>query len=202
MPLPINLDEYSRYIVMNDDELKKEPLNPLVVERVHRLRGLYAYWLQFPDKFERDILQQDINFFGVGRTQAYDDIRLVQLLLGNMQQANRNFMRWKINQDLEKDLAAARRAGDHRAVASIQKVRVLNNRTDKEDEPDAAYDRIPLLDVAFTSNPKVLGIEGYENETKLRKDIEKFNKLYSRDYENREYTDFEEIEDGGEEASV
>lgn len=198
MPLPANLDEYSKYIVMNDDELSKEPINPGVIQRVHRLRGLYAYWLQFPDKFERDILQQDMALFGVGRAQAYDDVRLVQILLGNMQQATRNFMRWKINQDLEADLKAARRSGDHRAVASLEKVRVLNNRTDKEDEPETNYDRIPLFGVVFTSNPKALGIDGYENEAALRKDIEKYNRMYSRDIEKeREYTDFEEVEEDG-----
>ena len=136
--------------------------------------------------------------FGVGRSQAYDDVRLVQILLGNMQLATRNFMRWKINQDLEADLKAARRSGDHRAVASLEKVRVLNNRTDKEDEPETNYDRIPLMGVVFTSNPAALKIEGYDNEAALRKDIDKFNRKYSREIEKeKEYTDYEEVEDDG-----
>ncbi len=202
MPLPVNLDEYTRYIVMNDDELLEERVSPAIIQRLHRLRGLYAYWLQFPDKFERDILQQDMALFGVGRAQAYDDVRLVQIILGNMQQATRNFMRWKINQDLEQDLRAARRAGDHKSVASIEKVRVMNNRTDKEDEPDTNYDRIPLFGVVFTSNPKALGIEGYDNEASLRKDIDTMNRKYSRDIE-KEYTDYEEVnEDGDGESDV
>ena len=198
MPLPANLDEYSRYIVMNDDELKEERISPAIVQRIHRLRGLYAYWLQFPDKFERDILQQDIALFGVGRAQAYDDVRLVQIILGNMQQANRNFMRWKINQDLERDLKEARRQGDYRSVASLEKVRVLNNRTDKEDEPQTDYDRIPLFGVVMTSNPSVLKIEGYDNEAALRKDISVLNKKYSREIEQeQEYIDYQEVEDEG-----
>lgn len=198
MPLPANLDEYSRYIVMNDDELKEERISPAIVQRIHRLRGLYAYWLQFPDKFERDILQQDIALFGVGRAQAYDDVRLVQIILGNMQQANRNFMRWKINQDLEQDLKAARRQCDYRSVAQLEKVRVLNNRTDKEDEPQTDYDRIPLFGVVMTSNPAALKIEGYDNEASLRKDIDAMNKRYSREIEKeKEYTDYEEVEEDG-----
>lgn len=198
MPLPANLDEYSRYIVMNDDELKEERISPAIVQRIHRLRGLYAYWLQFPDKFERDILQQDIALFGVGRAQAYDDVRLVQIILGNMQQANRNFMRWKINQDLEQDLKAARRQGDYRSVAQLEKVRVLNNRTDKEDDPQTDYDRIPLFGVVMTSNPAALKIEGYDNEASLRKDIDAMNKRYSREIEKeKEYTDYEEVEEDG-----
>ncbi len=196
MSLPVNIDDYSRYIVMSDEQLLDEHVGNHILERLHRLRGLYAYWLQFPDKFERDILQQDMALFGVKRAQAYDDVRLVQVLLGNMQQTTRNFMRWKINQDLEADLKAARRSGDHRAVASLEKVRVLNNRTDKEDEPDTNYDRIPLFGVTFTSNPKALGIDGYENEAALRKDIENYNRKFSRE-KDLEYTDFEEVEDDG-----
>ena len=198
MPLPVNIDEYVSYIVMNDEELRDQHVSPAVIDRLHRLRGLYAYWLQFPDKFERDILQQDISLFGVGRAQAYDDVRLVQILLGNMQQATRNFMRWKINQDLEADLRAARRQGDYRSVASLEKVRVMNNRTDKEDEPETNYDRIPLFGVVFTSNPAALKIPGYDNEASLRKDIEMMNKRYSREIEKeKDYTDYEEVEENG-----
>lgn len=198
MPLPANLDEYTRYIVMNDDELLEERVSPTVIQRLHRIRGLYAYWLQFPDKFERDILQQDMALFSVGRAQAYDDVRLVQIILGNMQQASRNFMRWKINQDLEQDLKLARRSQDFRAVAAIEKARVLNNRTDKEDEPDTAYDRIPLFGVTFTSNPSVLNIPGYDNEASLRKDIDSMNRRYSREIDKeKEFTDYEEVEEDG-----
>ena len=170
MPLPVNLDDYTKYIVKSDEELLEERVSPTIIQRLHRLRGLYAYWLQFPDKFERDI----------------------------MQQASRNFMRWKINQDLEQDLKAARRAGEHRAVAAIEKVRVLNNRTDKEDEPDTNYDRIPLFGVVFTSNPSALKIPGYDNETSLRKDIDTMNKRYNREIEKeKDYTDYEEVEEDG-----
>lgn len=197
MPIPGDIEEYTRLIVLNDDALREKHVQPSVIERLHRLRGLYAYWLQFPDKFDRDIMQQDMALFGVGRAQAYDDLHLVQIILGNMQAATRNFMRWKINQDLEQDLKAARRAGDHRAVASIEKVRVLNNRTDKEDEPDANYDRTPLFGVVMTSNPKVLKIEGYDNEAALRKDIEKYNRKFSREIEREsEFAEYEEIDDG------
>ena len=198
MSLPVNIDEYSRLVVLDDNELQARNVAVSVRERLQRLRGIYAYWLQFPDKFERDILQQDMALFNVGRAQAYDDVRLVQVLLGNMQQATRNFMRWKINQDLEADLKAARRQGDYRSVAALEKVRVLNNRTDKEDEPDTAYDRIPLFGVVFTSNPAALKIPGYDNEASLRKDIDTMNKRYNREIEKeKDYTDYEEVEEDG-----
>lgn len=83
-------------------------------------------------------------------------------------------------------------------MAAIEKVRVMNNRTDKEDEPDTSYDRIPLFGVVMTSNPAALKIEGYDNEAALRKDIDKLNKRYSREIEKeKDYTDYEEVEEDG-----
>lgn len=131
MSLPVDIDEYSRYVSLNDDELKELRINPKLFERIHRIRGLYAYWLQFPSKFDADIVAYDISMFRVAKSQAYDDVRLLQLLLGNIQSANKEFMRWKINKDLEEDLKAARRMQDYRSVAQIEKNRILNNRTDK-----------------------------------------------------------------------
>lgn len=134
--------------------------------------------------------------FRVNRAQAYDDVRLVQILLGNMQQANRDFMRWKINQDLEQDLKAARRAGEHKAVAAIEKARILNNRTDKEDEPEREFDKIVPQNFEPTDDPTVLGIERIPD---LRGRIRKLNKKYMSD--NIEFADFQEVEtDAGDTA--
>ena len=191
MSLPVDIDEYSRYITLNDDELTELKVNPNLFERIHRLRGLYAYWLQFPNKFENDIVTYDMNMFRVGRAQAYDDIRLVQVLLGSIQSANKEFMRWKINKDLEEDLKAARRAQNYRAVAAIEKNRILNNRTDKNDEIDLEFDKIVPQLFEPTDDPSVIGIEKIP---RLRERIKLLNKKYSNNIDMK-YTDYEEVED-------
>lgn len=191
MSLPVDIDEYSRYITLNDDELTELKVNPNLFERIHRLRGLYAYWLQFPNKFENDIVAYDMNMFRVGRAQAYDDIRLVQVLLGSIQSANKEFMRWKINKDLEEDLKAARRAQNYRAVAAIEKNRILNNRTDKNDEIELEFDKIVPQLFEPTDDPSVIGIEKIP---RLRERIKLLNKKYSNNIDMK-YTDYEEVED-------
>ena len=45
MPLPVNLDDYTKYIVKSDEDLLEERVSPTIIQRLHRLRGLYAYWL-------------------------------------------------------------------------------------------------------------------------------------------------------------
>jgi hypothetical protein len=193
MSLPVNIDEYSRYVTMNDDELQEQHVSQIILTRLHRLRGLYAYWLQFPGKCDREIVTYDINMFRVSRTQAYDDLHLVQVLLGNLQQANKEFMRWKINMDIEEDLKAARRAQDYRAVAQLEKNRILNNRTDKDDEPELEFEKIVPQTFEPVDDPTVIGIQKIPDlRNKIKKLISKYNT--DKSWDNTEYI---EVEDDG-----
>ena len=174
--LPVNLDQYSRYVTLDDSELRELRVAESVLVRLRRIRGLYAYWLQFPSKLDNDLVQYDIAMFKVSRTSAYDDLHLVKVLLGNLQQTTKEFMRWKINKSIEEDIAAARRAGDFRSVAALTKVMVQNNRTDKDDEPDLEFDKIVPQNFEPTDDPTVLGIERVPD---LRGRIRALYKRYS-----------------------
>lgn len=196
MSLPLaSMEDYSMYITLSDDELFEQRIAQTVIERIHRLRGLYAYWLQFPQKFDQDIVQYDMAMFKVGKSQAYDDLHLVRLILGDLQQASKDFMRWKINQDLEQDLKAARRAGDHRSVAAIEKNRILNNRTDKEDELELEFDKIIPQQFVPVDDPTVLGIKKLPD---LRNRIRELVKKYSdNSVQFAEYEELKEDNDNG-----
>lgn len=193
MSLPVNIDQYSKLITLDDNELQEQHVNPVILERLHRLRGLYAYWLQFPSKFDNEIVGYDMAMFKVGRAQAYDDLHLTQVLLGNIQQTGKEFMRWKINKDLEEDLKSARRAQDFRSVAAIEKNRILNNRTDKDDEPEFEFDKIVPQNFEPVDDPTVIGIAKIPD---LRGKIRKLVNKYSKDT-MIEYAEYEEVEDDG-----
>jgi hypothetical protein len=192
MGVPANIDQYSRLVVLNDDELREQNVAAAIRERLKRIRGVYAYWLQFPTKTSKEIVDYNMKMFGVGRAQAYDDLHLTQVLLGNLQQTSKEFMRWKINQDLEHDLQLARNINDMRAVASIEKNRILNNRTDKDDEPELEYDKIVPQTFEPTDDPSVIGIKKVPG---LRDRIRRLEKKYGQNIEDAEY---EEIKDGDE----
>ena len=151
---------------------------------------MYAYWLQFPSKVDNDLVQYDMAMFKVSRSLAYEDLHLVKVLLGNLQQTTKEFMRWKINKSLEQDIAAARRAGDFRSVAALSKVLVANNRTDKDDEPDLEFDKIVPQNFEPTDDPTVLGIERIPD---LRGKIRALYKRYSNTM--IQDADFEEIKE-------
>lgn len=194
MSLPVNIDEYSRLVVMDDDELQRQNVAASIRERLKRLRGLYAYWLQFPSKFDKEIVDQDMKLFHVSRAQAYDDLHLTQILLGNLQQASKEFVRWKINRDLEDDLQRARRKGDLRAVASIEKNHIMNNRTDKDDEPELEFDKIVPQNFELTDDPTVIGIAKVPG---LRDKIRRLEKKYGDTrIEDADYEEIKEETDG------
>lgn len=194
MSIPIDIDKYSRLVVLDDDELRAQNVAASMRERLQRIRGIYAYWLQFPSKFDKEIVDYDMKKFKVGRAQAYDDLHLTQILMGNLQQASKEFMRWKINRDLEDDLIRARSKGDLRAVASIEKARILNNRTDKDDEPELEFDKIVPQNFELTDDPTVIGIQKVPG---LRDRIRKLEKKYGdTKIEDADYEEIKEDTDG------
>ncbi|MDD6553084.1 MAG: hypothetical protein PUF37_05795 [Prevotellaceae bacterium] len=191
MSTPVDIDNYTELIVLDDDELQKEGVTSPTRERLKRLRALYAYWLQFPTKTAKEIVDYNISMFSIGRAQAYDDLHLTELLLGSLQRASKDFMRWKINRDLEHDLQMARRKGDLRAVAAIEKNRITNNRTDKEDEQELEFSKIVPQQFLPTDDPSVIGIKKQKDQ---RAQVRYYEKKYGRDIEDAEY---EEIKDDG-----
>lgn len=118
----------------------------------------------------------------------------MQILLGNLQQASKEFVRWKINRNLEADLKLARGKGDLRAVASIEKNRIMNNRTDKDDEPELEFDKIVPQNFELTDDPTVIGIAKVPG---LRDKIRRLEKKYGDTrIEDAQYEEIKEESDG------
>jgi len=198
MSLPVDIDRYQTLLALDENELQEDPTIPQhEIERVIRIRALYAYWCRYSSKGVRDIVEFDMMQNRIGESQAYDDVHLVQIVMGNLQEASKKFYRWRINQMIEEDRKAAKRDGDHRAVASMQKNLILNNQTDKEDTPDLAFDKIVPLQIEPTDDPTTIGVKKLAN---LRGTIKKYLKKYNAEMEYAEFTEIKP--DDGETETV
>ncbi len=194
MKAPLNIDEYAKRLPLDISELREEKLPDAFIDRIMRLRGLYTYWLQFPSKQTADLVDYDRKMWNVRKTQAYEDIQLVKALIGDLQQSNKEFWRWRINTMIMDDHKAARRAGEWRAVASMQKNLILNNKTDKEDPIDLQLDRIIPQTFEMTDNISIVIPEAKKTP---RKKIEDMLRKYGRkDDMAVDDADFEEVADG------
>jgi len=192
MSVPVNIDEYSEYLPVSSDELREQLVPEDTIQRIERLRELSAYWRSYPSTSPKELVLRCMQLFKVGKSQAYDDIHILKILIGNLEATTKEFARWRVNQMIEEDRVAARRDGDWRAVASMQKNYILNNQTDKPDTPDMAFDKIVPLQLEPTDDPSVLGIKAPKN---LRARRDKLIKQFSKDDEYAEYTEVEPTED-------
>lgn len=194
MSLPVNIDDYCRYISQDSAELRELHVPDQTIMRVERLRELAAYWRSYPSTNQKELVSRCMQLFKVEQSQAYDDIHMLKVLIGNLEATTKEFARWRVNQMIEEDRLAARRDGDWRAVASMQKNYILNNQTDKPDTPDLAFEKIVPQQFEPTDDPSVLGIKAPKN---LRARRDKLIRQYSRD---DEYSDYEELPDNKEES--
>lgn len=186
MSVPVNIDRYCEYLPVSSEELRLQLVPEDTILRVERLRELSAYWRSYPQTSPKELVSRCEQIFHVGKSQAYDDIHLLKILVGNLEATTKEFARWRANQMIEEDRKAARRDGDWRAVASMQKNYILNNQTDKPDTPDMAFDKIVPLQLEPTDDPSVLGIKAPKN---LRARRDKLIKQFSKDDEFADYTE-------------
>ena len=186
MSLPVNIDKYAELLPLDSSELRLQMVPEDTIMRVERLRELSSYWRSYPSTSPKELVNRCMQLFKVGKSQAYDDVHLLKILIGNLEATTKEFARWRVNQMIEEDRQAARRDGDWRAVASMQKNYILNNQTDKPDTPDMAFDKIVPLQLEPTDDPSVLGIKAPKN---LRARRDKLIKQFSKDDEYTEYTE-------------
>lgn len=187
MSLPVNIDKYSEYLPIDSEQLRRDLVPEDTIQRVERLRELSAYWRSYPSTSAKELVTRCEQLFRVGKSQAYDDIHILKILIGNLEATTKEFARWRANQMIEEDRLAARRDGDWRAVASMQKNYIINNQTDKEDSPDKAFERIVPLVLEPTDDPSVLGIKAPKNLRQLR------DKLIRRFTRDSEFDDYEDV---------
>lgn len=162
--------------------------------RVARLRILYSHWVEYPNLSTKDMVDWEIRMEkaegrSLAKSTAYFDMQLVTIIIGNLQTANKEFMRWKVTKMLEEDRAAARRAGDWKsAVAADDKI-AKYHQLDKPDTPEYDFEQIVPREYIFSSDLSTIGVKGVKN---LKKRIKALNKEMGR----IEDADYEEVNDG------
>ncbi|MCR4602456.1 MAG: hypothetical protein K5683_02835 [Prevotella sp.] len=196
MSVPVDIDKYQSWLALDEDQLIEEHVPDKTIVRICRLRALYTYWCRFPSKSPREVIEYAMLQFRVQESEAYDDMHILKVIVGNLQESSKKFWRWRINQMIEEDRARAKRDGDHRSVAAMQKNLIKNNLTDKEDTPEMAFDKIVPLQIEPTDDPTVIGIKRIPN---LRDKVKKMIRKY-----DAEYADFTEIpaDDDGDTETV
>ena len=137
------------------EQMTQAGLPVLMQERLLRLREVYTYWLQFPLTRDRDIAQRIMRDHGVGRTQAYQDIRIIKAVLGEMHKTTKEYHRFKFLQMIEEAYNMAKVNKDAKSMVAAADKYGKYTQLDKEDLIDRGFDKIIPQPMKPTDDPSV-----------------------------------------------
>lgn len=189
MPIPATIDVCREHLFSDVEEMKKEGLPEVTQNRLLRLRDMYNYWLQFPRVKDMEIVSELCKRYSVGKSTAYEDVRIIKSLLGDLNKSTKDYHRYKFNRMIEETFDMAKRIKDARAMAAASNYYGKFNKLDKDEESDKGYDQIVVQPFEPTDDPSVLGLKAIPN---LREKIKsKIQQYWNEDVEDVE---FEEVE--------
>ena len=162
-------------------------------ERIKRLRSGYTLWNDYPNKKPKEILDHITANFAVEKSQAYEDIRLIQEMLGEINKATKDWHRFKFNAIVNRAYEIADLKQDADAMQKAANTYAKFNQLDKEELTAIPWeDIVPQLFVP-TEDPTVLGIKPIPN---IKQKIAELKKKYAADIEDVTYEsiDMEQLE--------
>lgn len=189
MPLPATYDIAREHLFSSVDEMTAAHVPQLIQERLIRLRDMYNFWLQYPSLKDQDIVLELKKRYNLGKSAAYEDIRIIKYLLGDLNRATKDYHRFRFSQMISEAFDMGRRTKDARAMASAANFYGKYTQLDKDDERDLGYDKIVVQPFEPSNDPSILGIKPIPN---IRQRIDQKIKQYMN--EDIEDVTFEEVE--------
>ena len=193
MPVPATIDVCQKYLFADLDEMSADGLPEVIQQRLLRLRDMYNFWLQFPRKKDLEIVAELELRYKVSKSTAYEDIRIIKRLLGDLAKTTKDYHRYKFCQMIDETYEMAKRIKDARAMGAAANYYGKYTQLDKEDILDKGYDKIVVHPFEPTDDPSVLGIKAIPN---IREKIKsKIQQYWSEDIEDVEFEEVEFNED-------
>lgn len=163
MPLPSIADAAQQYLFTDRDKMIRSGVPEATINHIIRIRDVYSYWLRFPQKKDREIVGELMRRGNIQRSAAYEDLRLIKQLLGDLNKVSKDYARYRFLQMVERAYEVAENSGDARSmVAAADKLGKYMGLAEA-DEVDKGYDKIPVQIFAVTDNPEVIGLKRLPN---------------------------------------
>ncbi len=197
MSLPVNIDQYQLNLFSSVEEMRNNNVAEHIIVRLLRLRALYTFWLNFPMKTTREMVQQDMTMHpDIKQREAYDDIKLIKILIGNLEAESKEWHRHVFNRRTDEVFRQAMRDHDNRAAEKANADYAKYNRVGEIDPQPFDYDDIIPHQIEPTDDPTVIGIAPIKD---LRGSIRRLKKKLGADIQDAEFI---ELNDDGEDKGL
>lgn len=158
MPLPSIYDAAYAHMSSSRPQMEAAGLPEATIRHIERLRDMHAYWLQFPNKRDRDIVAELRHRYGIGDTVARQDLRLLKNLIGDIEKVSKAYMRHHVTQMLERAYEKAEAANNTRDMVAAAKALKEVHQLDQDDERKDILETIAPVILDFTDDPTTLGL--------------------------------------------
>lgn len=202
MAFPSVQDIVTKDFFSSEDELRKS-YPEASVARLLRVRELYNWMISNPECKDKEFVDICTSRYGVSKTLAYDDLKVVKSVLPNLTETSRDYHRWKFNEMILETYQMAKKRKDTKTMERAATSYAKFNNVNMEDEQSVPYDKIVVQPFVATSDPTVLGITPIPNIDQFVKSlIEKYSAesadILDVEYEEAdtvpgEYVDFTEV---------
>lgn len=186
--IPATLDVALEHLFSSTDEMQNARIPEIIQKRILRIRDLYTFWLNYPNTKDVDIVRELRKRYGISQNIAYQDLRIIKTLLGEINKSSRDFYRYKFNKMIERAYEVADRKGDAKAMAAASAAYGKFNKLDKEDPQDLVYDKIIPQNFEITDDPSILGFK------KIPDVKERINKIIKEMGQDIQDVQYEEVE--------
>ena len=173
-----------------------EKYSEATVQRVLRLRDMYAWVIANPDAKDRQFVEEHLYRYSLSKFTAYSDLAVIKALLPSVSSASRDFHRWRFNEMILETYQMAKKRKDTKTMEKAAASYAKYNRVDLEDEQTVPFDLLIPQPFTATSDPTVLGIKPIPNiQDKIAAMLDKYRKE-TIDIEDIEFeeVDLEEAE--------
>ena len=186
MPFP-SVQDIVQVDFFTSEDVLREKYPDVSVERVLRLRAMYNWFISNPESKDKEFVDECLSRYGVSKTLAYDDLRVIKSVLPHITQASRDYHRWKYNEMILETYQMAKKRKDTKTMERAATSYAKFNNVNVEDEQSVPYDLIVVQPFTATQDPSVLGIKPIPNIEKKISDLIAKYRAESMDIDDIDY---------------
>lgn len=174
-PSPVKMNSFEKiqmYLFDTPDNIPDyHKLTPTEEKIKDRYANTFTYWINNPTLSENKVNVYIQNTFGLSYTAAFRDIHKIKILLGNVQNASKEWQRYKVIAILDKAFALAEKRKDQKSMILAADKLAKYTQLDKPETQKIPYDEIVPQNFEITGDVTVLGIEPISNLREKQKKL-------------------------------
>ena len=187
---PELIERTQKFLFATEEEMAAGGLTTAQRGRLLRLRAMYSYWLNTPSLAEKAIVTELKKRYHVATSIAYEDVRLIKVCLGNLNQNTTDYYRYLFLARTEEAFQMARDKNDPRAFAAVLATLGKYTRLDHDETEAPDFETIAVQPFEISNNPEVSGFKRIENVEEIAR------KLYLKmSKDAAKAVEFEEVEE-------